>query len=213
MAGEHVFLGEIEAKPKPGPYANAITAAKQAGTEYWAIGNIFAFHPMASHHLCELSHELMHKEGPLSAALCESIEAYTSSLTYCGFCMHAYAAVAAHLYGDPELVHGVLSDPKTSALTEKRKVPLRFVRRLTLQPSAITQEDMDTQQQAGSDKPSIYSATCACALFNDQNHFVLGNGVGLVSGETLDRLSAHKARTGYSREQPTHSQKEHASCV
>lgn len=211
MAGEHIFLGEIEANPKPGPYADAIMAAKQAGTEYWGIWNILAFHPMASYHLCELSHELMHKEAPISAALRELIAAYTSSLNRCDFCMHAHAAVAAHLYGDTELVQGVLSDPETSALAEKEKALLRFVRRLTLEPSVITQEDMDTLRQAGWDEPSIYYAIGACALFNYYNRFVLGNGVKLVSGEAFHRLGARMAHAGYSREQPTHTQQEHAS--
>lgn len=202
MAGEHIFLREIEANPKPGPYADAIAAAKQAGTEYWGIWNILAFHPSASYHLCELSHELMHKEAPITAALRELIAAYTSSLNHCDFCRDAHAAVAAHLYGDRELVWSVLHDPERSALGEKEKALLRFVRRLTLEPGAITQQDPDTLKQAGWDEPSIYYAINACALFNYYNRFVLGNGVKLVSRKACDRLGARMAKAGYSREQP-----------
>lgn len=210
MAGEHIFLGEIEANLKPGPYADAIRAAEQAGTEYWGIWNILAFHPMASYHLCELSHELMHKEAPLSAALRELIAAYTSSLNRCDFCMRAHAAVAAHLYGDTQLVESVLSDPETSALPEKEKALLRFVRRLTLEPGAVTQQEVDILLEAGWDEPSVYYAIGACALFNYYNRFVLGNGVRMVSDEAFRRLGARMAHSGYSREQPTHSRKEHA---
>jgi uncharacterized peroxidase-related enzyme len=211
VAGEHIFLGEVEANPKPGPYADAIQAAKQAGTEYWGIWNILAFHPMASYHLCELSHELMHKDAPISAALRELIAAYTSSLNRCEFCMQAHAAVATHLYGDTEFVQSVLRDVESSALAEKEKALLRFVRRLTLEPGAITQEDTDALQQAGWDQPSIYYSISACALFNYYNRFVLGNGVKPVSDEAFQRLGARMAQAGYSREQPTRSQKETAA--
>lgn len=194
MAGEHIFLGEIEANPKPGPYADAIRAAEQAGTEYWGIWNILAFHPMASYHLCELSHELMHKEAPLSAALRELIAAYTSSLNRCDFCMHAHAAVAAHLHGDTEFVQSVLSDPDASALPEKEKALLRFVRRLTLEPGVITQQAVDALLEAGWDEPSIYSAIGACALFNYYNRFCAGKWCAVGLGRGLPEVRcAHGA--------------------
>ncbi len=201
MAGEHIFLAEVEANPKPGPYADAIAAARQNGTEYWGIWNILAFHPAASHHLCELSHELMHKEAPISAALRELIAAYTSSLNECDFCKNAHAAVAAQLYGDKEFVRKVLQDPESSALDSKEKALLRFVRRLTLEPGTITEQDTAVLKQSGWDEPSIYYAINACALFNYYNRFVLGNGVKLVSDEACDLLGARMAQTGYSRQQ------------
>jgi uncharacterized peroxidase-related enzyme len=201
-SGNHIFLADVEANPKPGPYADAIAAAKKAGTEYWGIWNILAFHPMASYHLCELSHELMFKEAPISAALRELIAAYTSSLNRCDFCMNAHAAVASHLYGDAEMVQSVLRDPESSALDEKDKALLRFVRKLTLDSGSIAQADTDALVLVGWDDASIYFAIGACALFNFYNRFVSGNGVKLVSDEAFSRLGARMAQAGYSREQP-----------
>ncbi len=202
MAGEHIFLAEVESNPKPGPYADAIAMAQPEGKEYWGIWNILAFHPMTSYHLCELSHEVMHKEAPISAALRELIAAYTSSLNDCEFCRNAHAAVAANLYADRDFVSAVLRDPESSALGAKEKALLRFVRQQTLKPSAIAAQDVDALRHAGWDEPSIYYAINACALFNYYNRFVLGNGVQLVSGATFDRLGARMAKVGYSREQP-----------
>ncbi len=210
MAGEHIFLAEIEANPKPAPYADAIAAATQSGTEYWGIWNILAFHPAASHHLCVLSHELMHKQAPISAALRELIAAYTSSLNDCAFCRNAHAAVATQLYGDREFVRGVLHDPQSSALDPNEKALLRFVRRLTLEPGTITEQDTAGLKQAGWDEPSICYAISACTPFNFYNRFVLGKRVKLVSAEAFDRLRARMAQTGYSREQPARSHKEAA---
>lgn len=202
MPGEHIFLAEIESDPQPGSYKDAISAARQAGTEYWGIWNLLAFQPAASHHLCELSHELMFLDAPISAALRELIAAYTSTLNDCEFCRKAHAAVASHLYGDPAFVESVLDDAESSSLQEDEKALLRFVRRLTLQPGTITQHDVETLKIAGWSGPAIYYAINACALFNYYNRFVLGNGVKPVSDEAFRRLGARMARAGYSREQP-----------
>jgi uncharacterized peroxidase-related enzyme len=199
----HVFLREIEENPQPGPYADAISAAEQAGTEYWGIWNILAFRSEAAYHLCELSHEVMFEEASISQALRELIAAYTSSLNRCDFCRNAHAAVASHLYGSEEFVRVALDDPEKSNLDAKEKALLRFVRKLTLDSGAITEEDMEKLKHEGWDEAAIYYATYACALFNFYNRFVSGNGVKLVSDATFRRLSERMARSGYARPRPT----------
>jgi uncharacterized peroxidase-related enzyme len=202
-AGDNIFLAEVEANPQPGPYADAIAAARNAGTEYWGIWNILAFHPMVSYHLCELSQELMFKEGPISPALRELIAAYTSSLNQCDFCMNAHASVAAHLYNDKGFVWSVLHDLEGSTLGEQDKALLRFVRKLTLESGSIKKEDTEVLKAAGWDDAAIFYAIGACALFNFYNRFVSGNGVKMVSEEAFQRLGERMAQAGYSREQPT----------
>jgi uncharacterized peroxidase-related enzyme len=201
-AERHIFLGDVEANPKPGPYADAIADAKRTGAEYWGIWNILAFHPQAAYHLCELSHELMFEDAPIGPGLRELIAAYTSSLNRCEFCMNAHASVASHLYGDKDLVSGVLRDLESSALAEKDKALLRFTGKLTLDSGSIVQADIDILQAAGWDDTSIYYAIGACALFNFYNRFVSGNGVKPVSEEAFRRLGERMARVGYRREKP-----------
>jgi uncharacterized peroxidase-related enzyme len=202
MTEGHIFLAEVEANPQPGPYADAIAAAQKAGTEFWGIWNILAFRPRAAHNLCELSHELMFEDAPISSALRELIAAYTSSLNRCEFCRNAHAAVAARLYGDADLVWSVLRDPESSALSEMEKKLLCFVRKLTLDSGSIVQADIDVLTSAGWDDTSVYYAIGACALFNFYNRLVSGNGVKLVSDEAFHRLGERMARVGYRRETP-----------
>jgi len=201
-AGRHIFLGDVEANPQPGPYAAAIADAKKSGAEYWGIWNILAFRPQAAYHLCELSHELMFEDAPISSALRELIAAHTSSLNRCEFCMSAHASVASQLYGDHDLVWSVLRDLESSALPKKDKALLRFTGKLTLDSGSIAQADIDVLHHAGWDDTSIYYAISACALFNFYNRFVSGNGVKLVSEEAFRRLGERMARAGYHREQP-----------
>jgi uncharacterized peroxidase-related enzyme len=198
----HIFLGDVEDNPQPGPYADAIAESRKTGAEYWGIWNILAFRPQAAYHLCELSHELMFEDAPIGSALRELIAAYTSSLNRCEFCMNAHASVASHLYEDKDLVWSVLRDLESSALPEKDKALLRFTSMLTLNSGSIAQADIDVLHEAGWDDTSIYYAIGVCALFNFYNRFVSGNGVKLVSEEAFRRLGERMARVGYHREQP-----------
>lgn len=207
----HIFLADVENNPQPGPYADAIASAKASGSEYWGIWNILAFRPQSAFHLCELSHELMFDDAPISSAMRELIAAYTSSLNHCDFCMNAHAAVAAQLFQDKDLVWSVLHDLEGSRLEEKDKALLRFVRKLTLDSGAVAQEDIDCLHSAGWDDVSIYYAIGACALFNFYNRFVSGNGVKLVSDAAFQRLGERMAKAGYHRDPPPSKASRHGA--
>jgi uncharacterized peroxidase-related enzyme len=202
MTKKHIFLADVESHPQPGAYAELIRAANSNGAEYWGIWNLLAFRPKIAYHLCELSHQLMFEEAPLSPVLRELIAAYTSQLNRCNFCMHAHAAVAAELYQDEDLVWSILRDLESSGLDEKDKALMRFVRKLTLDPASIGESDIRLLQSSGWDDASIYYAIGACALFNFYNRFVSGNGVRMVSHEAFRSLSEHMAKSGYRRETP-----------
>lgn len=199
-AAPSLFLSDVENNPQPSPYFDLIAAAKSSGSEYWRIWNLLAFRPRASHHLVAFSHEIMFEEAPISSAMRELIAAYTSSLNRCEFCMKAHAAVAAHLFGDEALVWSVIQDVEASALVEKDKAILRFVRKLTLDSGSIDESDMATLHDAGWDDTSIYYAIAACGLFNFYNRFVSGNGVKSVSDAAFRRLGARMAQKGYLRD-------------
>jgi uncharacterized peroxidase-related enzyme len=195
-----LFLQDVENHPQPSPYFDLIAAAKSSGSEYWHIWNLLAFRPKAAAHLVRFSHEIMHEDAPISPALRELIAAYTSSLNRCEFCMKAHAAVAAHLYGDEDLVWSVIHDLENSALPEPDKVMLRFAHKVTLAPGTIGADDIQELHGAGWDDTSIYYAIAACALFNFYNRFVSSNGVKPVSDEAFRRFGARMAEKGYIRD-------------
>jgi uncharacterized peroxidase-related enzyme len=195
-----MFLKDVENNPQPSPYFDLIASAKSSGTEYWQIWNLLAFRPKVANSLARLSHEIMHEDAPISAALRELIAAYTSSLNRCEFCMKAHAAVAAHLYSDEVLVWSAIRDLEGSVLPDKDKAILRFVSKVTLESASIDEEDIATLHTAGWDDTSIFYAIAACALFNFYNRFISANGVRPVSEEAFRRLAARMAENGYIRE-------------
>ena len=198
-AQEPMYLREVEENPKPSIYRDLIENAKSSGGDYWQIWHLLAFDPEAARHLAALSHTLMHKPSPLSAGLRELIATYTSSLNNCEFCMKAHAAVASQLLGDETLVWSVIEDLEASALAEKEKVLLRFVRKITLSPGSITATDTQALNQAGWDDASIFYAISASALFNFYNRWISASGVHPVSDEAFKRLGSRMAAAGYAR--------------
>jgi uncharacterized peroxidase-related enzyme len=195
-----MFLQDVEDNPQQSPYFDLIAAAKSSGSEYWRIWNLLAFRPKAADFLARLSHEIMHEDAPISIAMRELIAAYTSSLNRCEFCMKAHAAVAAHLYKDEALVWSAIRDPEGSALPEKDKSMLRFVRKVTLDSGSIDEADIGALHAAGWDDTSIFYAIAASALFNFYNRFISANGVKPVSDQAFRRLAARMAEKGYVRE-------------
>jgi uncharacterized peroxidase-related enzyme len=195
-----MFLADVENNPQPSPYFDLIAAAKSSGSEYWRIWNLLAFRPKIADPLARLSHEIMHEDAPISAALRELIAARTSSLNHCEFCMKAHAAVAAHLYNDEELVWSAVRNLEDAALPGKDKAILRFTQNITLDSGSIDEQDIATLYAAGWDDTSIFYAIAACALFNFYNRFVSANGVKPVSDQAFRRLAARMAEKGYVRE-------------
>jgi hypothetical protein len=82
---EPMFLPEVEANPKPSPWAAAIEGLKAAGSEYPQIWHMFAFLPKATDHLARFTQEIMREPGPLSPGIRELIAAYTSYRNDCPF--------------------------------------------------------------------------------------------------------------------------------
>jgi alkylhydroperoxidase family enzyme len=93
----------------------------------------------------------------------------------------------------------VLRNPETSPLSEKEKLLLRFVRKVTFASANINAADTESLRAIGWDDTAIFYAITACALFNFYNRWVSASGMRPVSDETFRRLAAPMAERGYLR--------------
>jgi uncharacterized peroxidase-related enzyme len=198
---EPIYLPGVENNPQPSPYLDLINAAKANGdgTEYWQIWHLLAFQPEMNIHLGRFTHAVMYEEGPISSSLRELIATYTSSLNRCQFCMRSHAAVTAHLLNDAALVQSVIDDVETAPIPESEKALLRFVRKVTLDSSKITRDDMQPLYAQGWDDAAIYYAITVSALFNFYNRWINSTGVHPVSAENHALHAAKIAARGYVR--------------
>ena len=80
-----MFLPDVEANPKPSPWAASIAEMREAGMEYPQIWHLFAYLPKATEHLARFTQEVLRGPAPLSPGLRELIAAYTSLRNHCPF--------------------------------------------------------------------------------------------------------------------------------
>jgi alkylhydroperoxidase family enzyme len=85
MSKDPMFLPDVEARPKPGPWADNIHALQSAGKEYPQIWHLFAFRPDATEHLARFTQEVMRGPAPLEPGMRELIAAFTSAANHCPF--------------------------------------------------------------------------------------------------------------------------------
>jgi uncharacterized peroxidase-related enzyme len=126
----------------------------------------------------------------------ELIGAYTSGINDCTYCYDTHKATAEAFGVDEKLLQSMLNDLDASAVDEKLKPVLRFVRKLTETPSRMVQADVDAIFDVGWDEDVYHYAVMICALFNMMNRIIDGYGVRntaegrLMNGKML-------AETGY----------------
>lgn len=80
-----MYLPDVEAGPKPGPYKALIEQMQKQGLEYPQIWHLFAYLPSATDHLARFTQEILRGPAPLSPGLRELIAAYTSQRNDCPF--------------------------------------------------------------------------------------------------------------------------------
>ncbi|HET7216396.1 MAG TPA: peroxidase [Vicinamibacterales bacterium] len=80
-----MFLPDVEAQPKAGPYRELIETMRHQGAEYPQIWHLFAYLPSATKHLARFTQEILRGPAPLSPGLRELIAAYTSQRNHCPF--------------------------------------------------------------------------------------------------------------------------------
>ncbi len=113
----------------------------------------------------------------LSPADKETIAAFTSELNNSDYCFIGHSRVAVKLGADRAVFEPLLKDIQTAPVREEMKPLLTFIRKLTLTPARVTQEDVDAVFAAGWDEQSVHEAICVCARFSMMNRLTLGHGL------------------------------------
>jgi len=107
----------------------------------------------------------------------ELIGAYTSGTNDCTYCYDTHKATAEAFGVNENLLEAMLSDLDGSAVDEKLKPVLRYVKKLTETPSRMVQADADAIFNAGWDEDCFHYTVMICGLFNLMNRMMDGYGV------------------------------------
>lgn len=147
--------------------------------------------------ILEYHEVLLRGDSPLSVAERELIAAYVSGLNHCRFCHAAHTAVAERYGVTKGLVAGFLTDPQHPGMSEKMRPLLHYVRKLTENPSSVTDADAQAVFEAGWDERALHHAVHVCALFNFMNRLVEGHGIGPISERMAAQLAEQLHAGGY----------------
>ena len=135
------------------------------------------FNPDARKGLSIFSQSFMRNEGKLTPGDKEMIAAYVSQLNESDYCFSGHSRVAIILGVDEGVFAPLADDIETAPVRDEMKPLLRFVKKLTLTPARISQQDADEVFAAGWDEQSLHEAICVCARFSMMNRLTLGHGL------------------------------------
>lgn len=127
----------------------------------------------------------------------ELIAAIVSGTTGSIYCFSAHSRVAEAFGFPAEVVEGLLADIDSSPVDEKLKPLLHFVRKLTLTPQKIGQEDVDKVVAAGWSEQALEDAIAVCGLFNLANRMTLGYGLNSKWSGRRTQVVDHIVNKGY----------------
>lgn len=157
---------------------------------------IFALCPERYRGWYEFSENLMRGPSPLTAAERELIAGYTSVLNACDFCFGTHTAIAIALGLDESLLEALKDDIEKAPVPDRIRPILRYVKKLTLTPSRLTQSDVDAVLADGWTERALHDAIAVCARFNFMNRMVMGHGIVAQPEKFMER-GRRKAKQGY----------------
>jgi uncharacterized peroxidase-related enzyme len=163
--------------------------------------DVFKAFPETTLPLLDYHQVLLRGPSPFSQAERELIAAYVSGLNACNYC-HGVHTATAEAFGIPEdLVADLVADVESAAVDARLRPVLRYVRKLTLTPSRVTQSDADEVFAAGWDERALHDAVSVCGLFNLMNRLVEGLGIDadeMYFATAAGRLSSEAGYAGLS---------------
>ncbi len=161
-----------------------------------AMLDVLRLSPKAAAHLVQFHEELMRGSSPMTEGQRELLAAYVSGLNSCAYCRGVHAATA-EAFGIPaELLNNLLSDVDGAEVEDRFKPILRFVRKLTLEPTSVTSQDAAAVLAAGWDDRALHDAVMICGLFSCMNRVV--QGLGLRADEKYSlQAAARLSNEGY----------------
>jgi uncharacterized peroxidase-related enzyme len=162
-------------------------------TGYQGIVDVFMRDPGRYLPFTQLLAEIMNGESELSRPQREMIALHVSKLNECHYCVGSHRAVLAA----QDVNEATISAAETGAVAVGRMGPvLKFAARLTRNPGAVAQPDVDAVRDAGWSDQAIEDMINVVSLFGYLNRLVDGFGIG-GSAEGFVQGGAMVAQHGY----------------
>jgi alkylhydroperoxidase family enzyme len=101
--------------------------------------------------------------------------------------MNAHTAVAVLGTGDDEWVAAVLENWRTAPVNEKLRRTLGFLEKLTISPSEVSPEDIESVRSVGVSDKAIEEVIHVCFLFSVMDRLADAFGFDMPSAKDFQR--------------------------
>ena len=165
------------------------------------VDNIMLAHSLRPHsmegHMALYKYVLHHPRNALPKSYLETIGVYVSLLNQCRYCIdHHYAGLLRLLKDDErgaEIRAALDAGNPVAVFDGKELAGLQYVEKLTTDPAALSESDIDALRNSGFDDGEILEINQVAAYFAYANRMVLGLGIdtdgdiiGLSPGDSSD---------------------------
>ncbi len=166
-------------------------------TEKSGPGDVFQTYPEIYRHWAEMGQQLINGPSPLTPGEREMIQGFVAGLIGCQFAYVAHSAAAEARGIDTGLVQKLVADIDSAPVSAKLKPLLKLVKKLAVEPTAITQSDADAVFAAGWDEAAYHSAVAVTARMTFMSKIIHGHGFIPMSPERAKASAEHRAKAGY----------------
>ena len=167
------------------------SSLKQANS----IIDIFMENPKKYMASLTLAEEFLREPSALSSKDREIIASYTSHLNKCKYCFGSHKIFSLSLGATEDEITSIISENYQEHRLAK---VLDYVKKLTLLPSSLTEEDFSAVLVSGVSEEELKDAIAVCAAFNYFNRIVEGHFLS-ENLETWNTASEMITTHGYDR--------------
>ena len=129
----------------------------------------FAKFPKQFEGFTKLYNSLMLGESGLTKLEREMIAVTVSSENHCFYCLVAHGSAVRELSSDPQLGERIAANFRSAELPEKQLELLNFTKKLTRDPSEISESDRTKLREVGYTDRDIWDISAIIGLFNMTN--------------------------------------------
>lgn len=173
------WIDEVPREAAEGDLARLYERIAHARGEVAAIHRVQSLNPRAMDAHMGLYRAVLFRRSPLGRIRRERIGVLVSATNACRYCIAHHGEPLRQLGEAPAVVDELAEGRIPASLPAPDRALLDWARRLTLEPSAATEEDVGELRAHGFGDRALLDANLTVSYFNFVNRLVLGLGVGL----------------------------------
>ena len=114
-------------------------------------------------------HDALVEDTALERLEIEMIVVTVSGVNDCLYCVVAHGALVRYFSGDPTLADKLATNHRSADLSERHRAMLDFAVKLTEEPGAIEDSDLERLREAGFSQEAIWDVASVVAFYNLSN--------------------------------------------